>query len=356
MRPIVLVLQEKVPPYRIPFFRFLADELGRHDLELRVISSTVLPGSDQIGFRHQRFPMAWGGISALGSIYAERSVALILPHSSRFAPVAGATRLRQRRGRKQLLWGMGMARRYGVSSPDDSPLLAGAVRRSMLSVCDHYLSYTEKSTKNLLGTGYDGAKITTINNAVEGIAAPGQATSAQRVPLQMLFVASLVEDKEPLAAVAIVDRIRKLVPGPTLHIVGDGPLRSQCEIAARRQDWMHYHGSQRGPRLRELALSSDLAIIPGRVGLAILEMASAGLPVATFASSLHGAEIAYLKDRVNGIFLDHDITNAAKLLETLLTDRPALERMRGEALGTACKYTVRKMATNFATGVTASLG
>jgi glycosyltransferase involved in cell wall biosynthesis len=225
----------------------------------------------------------------------------------------------------------------------------------MLSACDHYLSYTEASTTNILNGGYDKTRITTLNNAVEALATPEQLMAAQRIPFQLLFVASLVEDKEPLTAVRIVDQLRLLVPGATLHIVGDGPLRNKCEQAAGSRAWVHYHGAQRGQGLRELALTSDIAIIPGRVGLAVLEMASVGLPVVTLSSALHGTEIVYLKDRVNGLFLDGDIDVAAKALKALLICRPTLECMRNEALSTASKYTVRNMAVNFANGVVNSL-
>jgi glycosyltransferase involved in cell wall biosynthesis len=250
---------------------------------------------------------------------------------------------------------MGLARRYGIASESDRRPAAEATRYSMLFTCDHYLSYTESSTVNLINRGYGAARITTLNNAVEALATPEQAMASQRVPRQTLFVASLVEDKEPLVAVAIVDRLQILAPGTTLLIVGDGPLRSQCEAAANRRNWVHYHGPQQGQNLRELALASDIAIIPGRVGLAVLEMASAGLPMATFADSLHGAEIAYLKDGVNGLFLNGNVNAAAQELTTLLTDRPALEHMRNEALSTANTYTVRNMAANFADGVIACL-
>jgi glycosyltransferase involved in cell wall biosynthesis len=355
MTPAVVVLQEQVPPYRVPFFRFLAEELGRRHLGLRVVSSSVLPGADELGFRHQRVMHPKGGFSTLEMICRERPTALVVPHSSRFAPVAAAARLLQSGRRKQLLWGMGLARRYSVASATDHRPTAEAVRRLMLSTCDHYLSYTEISTANLLSSGYDAARVTTLNNAVEPLATPSQVMAAQRVPLQTIFVASLVQDKAPLAAVEIIDRLQTLAPGATLRIVGDGPLRPQCEQAASGREWVSYHGPQRGESLRELALVSDIAIIPGRVGLAVLEMASAGLPMATFAVSLHGAEIAYLKDGVNGLFLHENIDTAAGELGALLTDRPTVERMRSEAISTASKYTVRNMAVNFANGVMSCL-
>jgi len=155
MKPTVLVIQEVVPHYRVPFFRFLADELGSRDLDLRVVSSSVLPKVDELGFPHQRVPTSRWGLSALGTIYRERPAVLVLPHSARFAPVATTTRFLQSRGRKQLFWGSGLARRYGAASEHDRRPAAEPVRRLMLSICDHYLSYTEISTTNILNRGDD---------------------------------------------------------------------------------------------------------------------------------------------------------------------------------------------------------
>ena len=92
MKPKVVLLQEQVPPYRVPFFRSLADELGSRGLDLSVLSSSILPGSDELGFRHQRLSKSSGGRSALGTICRERPAALVLPHSARFAPLAGISR------------------------------------------------------------------------------------------------------------------------------------------------------------------------------------------------------------------------------------------------------------------------
>jgi L-malate glycosyltransferase len=355
MKPAVLVLQKRVPAYRVPFFRALAAELARRDLELHVASSSALPGPDELGFRHHDASTSMGGLSALETLKRERPAVFVMPHSARFAPLASTARLMQGHRRRQLLWGMGIARRYTAESGCDRRPTAETIRRLMLRTSDHYLSYTAISTANIAAAGYDSSRITTLNNAVDALATPGQAKTARRVPLQVLFVASLVEDKRPLAAVEIIDQLRRAAVGATLRIVGDGPLRPRCEEAASRREWVHYHGPQHGQDLRDLALASDMAIIPGRVGLAVLEMASAGLPMATFAVSQHGAEIAYLKDGVNGLLLNSDIHAAAQQVQALLTDRPALEHMRTEALATAGTYTIGNMAANFADGVTASL-
>jgi L-malate glycosyltransferase len=355
MERTVLVLQGQVPPYRIPFFRSLTHELKRRQFKLLVVSSSVLPGINDIGFLHQHVRRSAGSLSALKFIYQKMPTVLVLPHSLQYFPLASSTRLIQRNRRRQLFWGMGTVRRYGLGSARDRSPASETVRRLMLALCDHYLSYTEFSTANLLGGGYDGVRITTLNNSVEALATPKQVMAAKRVPLQVLFVASLVEDKEPLTAVAIIGRLQQMVPGATLHIVGSGPLRGECERAANAQPWVHFHGPLRGQTLRDLALTSDIAIIPGRVGLAVLELASAGLPLATCAMSLHGAEIAYLRDGINGLFLSTNTDLAAKKLGTLLADRPALERMRNDALKMANEYSVRNMAINFANGVLTSL-
>lgn len=356
MKQTIVVLQEQIPPYRVPFFRTLSAELRTHDLDLYVMSSLPPSEPDERGFGYRQVATSMGGTSALSAIISEGPAALVLPHSARFAPLASATRFRKRGGRRQLLWGMGLARRYSsLSAPADRRPVGEAIRRLMLSTCDHYLSYTEASTADVRARGFDAARITTLNNAVELLASPEQVSAAQRVPLQALFVASLAEDKQPLAAVEIVGRLRSLAPGATLHIVGDGPLRPECERVAAEHEWVRYCGPLRGSRLRSLALTSDFALIPGRVGLAVLEMASVGLPMTTFCQSLHGAEIAYLQDGINGLLLSEDVDAAAKDLAGLLTDRPAVEQMRHEALGLASRCTVQGMAASFARGVLASL-
>ena len=52
MKPKVLVIQEQVPHYRVPFFRLLAEELSSRGLDLRVVSSTLFcPRRMTSGFR-----------------------------------------------------------------------------------------------------------------------------------------------------------------------------------------------------------------------------------------------------------------------------------------------------------------
>ena len=129
MNPAVMVVQEQVPPYRVPFFRLLSGELTSYGLDLRVVSSSALPATAELGFQHRRVPTSRYGRPALEIAYRERPAALVLPHSGRVAPVAAATRLAQAHRRKQLFWGMGLARRYGTAAARDRRPVAEAVRR-----------------------------------------------------------------------------------------------------------------------------------------------------------------------------------------------------------------------------------
>ena len=72
MKPTVLILQEQVPPYRIPLFRALAEILSFHGFDLRVASSSALAEPDTLGFTHLHAQMSRGGLSALQVIFRER--------------------------------------------------------------------------------------------------------------------------------------------------------------------------------------------------------------------------------------------------------------------------------------------
>lgn len=81
-----------------------------------------------------------------------------------------------------------------------------------------------------------------------------------------------------------------------------------------------------GEEALDLLSSSDVYCLPGAIGLSIVDAFFCGLPVVTEAG-LHGPEIMYLKDGINGfIVAQGDIAQLAERLKRLLTD----DRLRGQ--------------------------
>lgn len=75
-----------------------------------------------------------------------------------------------------------------------------------------------------------------------------------------------------------------------------------------------------GEESLDLLSVSDVYCLPGSIGLSIVDAFYCGLPVVT-ENVMHGPEIMYLKDGINGYMIpEGDITQLAAKLKILLTD------------------------------------
>jgi glycosyltransferase involved in cell wall biosynthesis len=102
---------------------------------------------------------------------------------------------------------------------------------------------------------------------------------------------------------------------------------------------------------------SKLLLMPGGVGLVVLDSFALGVPMVTTDTRMHGPEIDYLEDGRNGILIEcgESVETYADGVVGLLQDEGCLERLREGALAAAADHTIEKMARNFATGVTNAL-
>jgi glycosyltransferase involved in cell wall biosynthesis len=81
-------------------------------------------------------------------------------------------------------------------------------------------------------------------------------------------------------------------------------------------------------------------IMPGNLGLSIIHAFSFGCPVITYKSCgknwpVHGPEIEYLKDKVNGVFCDIGSEKLAEEIIYLIKNPTKIEEFSGNALRTA---------------------
>ena len=96
---------------------------------------------------------------------------------------------------------------------------------------------------------------------------------------------------------------------------------------------------------------ADIFVLPGRVGLAILDSFAAGLPLFTTDIAIHGPEASYLIDGFNGRKTAHRLQAYADAVVEVLRSSFLLERLRQSALETAAEYTIEAMAENFRHGI-----
>jgi glycosyltransferase involved in cell wall biosynthesis len=195
--------------------------------------------------------------------------------------------------------------------PDGSVLsrVGEAAKRGYSRVPHWWFAYTEGTAGRVAGLGFPRHRITVVQNAVDTASfqrwydaeTPEEAARA-RAGLGLtgrstcVYIGSLPPNKRLGFLLEAAEVIAEAVPDFELVVVGSGP--EMVRRAADRLPWLHHVGARFGQEKAALARKSQLLLMPGAVGLGILDSFSFQLPMLTTAEALHGPEIEYLRDGV----------------------------------------------------------
>jgi glycosyltransferase involved in cell wall biosynthesis len=104
-------------------------------------------------------------------------------------------------------------------------------------------------------------------------------------------------------------------------------------------------------------LLAKLTLMPGLVGLGVLDSFALRVPLVTTDVPYHSPEIEYLKDGVNGLIMPDrcDPSEYAAAVVGTLRDAKLRERLRRGCKESSALYTIEAMADNFADGVCRAL-
>jgi len=152
----------------------------------------------------------------------------------------------------------------------------------------------------------------------------------------VLYLARLVESKRPLDAIAAVGRVlRTERPGTWLLIAGDGPLRDECERAARAEglaEHVRFAGIVPHDDVPALMAASDVFISTGDVtnrALPTCEAMICGVPVAVYDT---GDTSTVVRDGETGLLVpDGGVEALAESIATLLADAALRTRLAAAA-------------------------
>jgi glycosyltransferase involved in cell wall biosynthesis len=239
-------------------------------------------------------------------------------------------------------------------------------KRFWATKVDWWFGYTEETRRHVESLGFPSDRITIFNNAVDtsevhtlATAVTPERLAERRAELEIengpvgIFVGGIYGDKLISYLVAAADIIRARLPNFTLIVAGGGVDLALVEELAANRPWLKVLGPRFGVDKVELMRLSNLFLMPGLVGLAVLDAAAAGLPTVTTSFPYHSPEIAYIEDDVNGVVVRgwQEPANYADAVVTLLNDSKRLARITASAQAMSERYTVETMAMRFAAGV-----
>lgn len=233
-----------------------------------------------------------------------------------------------------------------------------------------FFSYTSLSTDVLVESGFPADRITTFQNSTDveevrslrALQGPG-SVDIIREELGLMngpvvgYIGGLYPAKRVGFLLDALDEIHLLTPDIQAVVIGSGIDEPLVEEFARSRPWVKHMGAVYGPRRVDLAACCELLLMPGLVGLNVVDGFALGLPTVTTAIDYHSPEIAYLRHGENGWICGEDATahDYAKATAAILRDRELLTKLKGGAQNSADELGIARMAELFSAGVKQAL-
>lgn len=346
----VCILQPIVPHYRVPVFEALSRQPG---IELEVWahlrgplgSISGITHSDAFTLRHASYSERFGLVLQPAAVRAVRSGfdAVIITDNVRSPAMFAALALRRS---PVIIWG------HGFGTHHDR--MGHRLRMLSFRSADAGLFYGPRGRRRFLEAGIDHRKLFVAPNAIDQ--APIAAARAHWLQGSrladfrqgqgigdapfMLYLSRLEPEKMPMLAIDALVRLRRKRPGLRLVFIGDGSERPAIERRIRDEglaDAVRLAGAlYDDSAIAPWALSADLLIHPGALGLSIFHAFGYGLPVVTTDSAaIQMPEVECLEPGRNGLAYRHgSLDDLVACCARILDDASARASLSEAALET----------------------
>ncbi len=366
----VIFIQRILPEYRHNFFSSLYHKLSREN-----ISVTVLYGQEFVGtvpvtkFCHEKwalritniyfkffdFRLVWQPaikhILKADLIIIEQSNSLIINYIILF--------MRLLTNKKVAYWGHG---RNMQSKNSDS--FSENLKKMLTTKVDWWFAYTGMSVKYVLHSDFPATKITNVENAIDTISFEDalEGVSLREINLIkkemgieseniFLYCGGMYSDKKLDFLLSACLELKKQISDVHIIFVGGGPEQHKIKNASENSNYLHYVGSKFGKDRAVYFKMSKAMLMPGLVGLSIVDSFIAGIPLFTTDIIIHSPEIDYLEHGINGFMSKANINDYVDNIHQFLSCNNMQHIIQKNCLESAKKYTLDNMVNNFSGGI-----
>jgi glycosyltransferase involved in cell wall biosynthesis len=372
----VVIIHSYITHYRKPFFDKLKSELNKKGIEIQLIygepSNITSTKNDAVElswgikinnkyFKFLRKEFLWqpciGRLKDADLIIITQASSILLNYILMFKQLMGIQRV--------AYWGHGI--NFNVYQAN---IIGESIKRYFSRKAHWWFAYTELSAKKVEEFGFPRNKISIVQNTIntEQLLDDKKNISSDHLYKRKselgivgkntcIFIGSIYSDKRIEFLIDAVRLVKKQIIDFELLIIGSGPDESIAKDAAKNHNWIYYLGPKLNNDRIPYFLMSRLVLIPGSVGLVVIDSFVFEIPLVTTNYPNHGPEIQYLINGVNGIMVDdyNDIGKYARTIIKLLNDDNKIEILKIGCRESASKYTMKEMSNRFIEGIECAL-
>ena len=372
----VAIVLRAIPHYRRRFYEILRDRLDSMNVELALIYGQVGKAGS---LKRDTIDIEWGQrirnrVFKIGGteLYWQpclkllEGVDLVITTQEAKLLVNYVLLLQNLlRIRKMAFWGHGRRHARGRANS-----LGSALKRATSVHVHWWFAYTQGSARTVEADGFPADRITVVQNAID---TRSLIASRDSVPPDVLarlrhelgvssdnvgiFVGGMYGEKRLDFLLDACRLIKRRVEDFEMIFVGAGPDEDAVRRAAEQAGWIHKVEPQFDEARVPYFMLSKVVLMPGLVGLVILDSLALEVPLVTTDVPFHSPEIEYVDDGVNAVVV-RDVNSVeayASSVEHLLKDSDALESLRQGCRRTREAYTIEAMVDRFSEGVVRAL-
>jgi glycosyltransferase involved in cell wall biosynthesis len=238
------------------------------------------------------------------------------------------------------------------------------VKDIMTKRVSHFFAYNDFSKTIVEKIGLPASKITAVNNTIDVESILDDVNKYDMNNLSVikkdlgiesenicLYVGGIYKEKRIPFLLEAIKIVKKTIRDFEFIFIGDGPEKHLVLQAVNENSWIHYYGVKKGNEKIPYFLMSKFFLMPGLVGLALIDSFAFGLPLVTTDCKIHSPEIDYLKDGINGIITADNLAEYSNEVIRLLQNEDERQQLAKECKESAGKYTVKEMTKRFFDGI-----
>jgi L-malate glycosyltransferase len=256
---------------------------------------------------------------------------------------------------------------HGRNMQDAPESLANKFKYLFIKNCDWWFAYTLGVKEFLVEKGYPTERITAVQNAIDTTAIIEQYAQVSDLETAQLkdqlgikgnhvgiYCGGIYPEKQIDFLLECCQRIKAQLPDFQMLFIGSGIDAYKIIEASTSYPWIHYIGPKFGKDRVIYFKIASLFLMPGLVGLAILDSFAFETPIVTTNYEFHSPEIEYLEQGKNGLMVGNSVDEYSNAIIDLLTTEKFKQMFDG-CKTSAKKYSMERMVENFKSGILQAL-
>ena len=244
------------------------------------------------------------------------------------------------------------------------------IKRILSTKIHWWFAYNNLSADVLRELGYPENRITVVQNAIDTSQLKNKLESLTSEEVEQvrteiglsgehigLYVGGMYPDKRLKFLLDAAVYVKEQISDFEMMFIGSGSDAYLIRDMAQINPWIHYCGPKFDREKVPYFALSKLFLMPGAIGLAILDCFALGVPIVTTKCEGHGPEIEYFQEGKNGVMVDppdNPQLYAQAIIDLFRNESARLSLVQG-CLDSSSKFSIDHMVENFANGIDLAL-